>query len=89
MILSPADCEAAINAIVERREALIMQWASNPSRYIPDIHAGLLERMASDLRQLRRLQADSGGESTNHGAEPQIAGNKKHLPDWLLEHQND
>jgi hypothetical protein len=57
--LTPEQCEAAINAIVARRNAMIAQWADRPDTYYPSNTPGLLERIDSDLRQLRRLQAEA------------------------------
>jgi len=96
MSLNPKDYERAIDSIVARRDALIMQWADNPNAYQGIPNAGFLEKIESDLRCLRRLQADAGIELTNQASEGQTAPGEVHrirsattMPDWLLDHQND
>ena len=84
--LTDADYTRAIDAIVERREALIMGWASNPATYLPSVHAGCLEKIKGDLRELRRLQAGLVEESA---IDTPIPSRVRHTPDWLLEHVNE
>lgn len=97
MSLTDADYTKAIDAIVERRDAMIMGWASNPATYLPSVHAGCLEKIKGDLRELRRLQAGLAEESgkitakdSELGAIRVPPGGVKPMPDWLMrEHQND
>jgi len=96
-MISDTDYERAINSIVQRREAMIMEWAANPGAYTPIVHGGVLDKIKSDLKELRRLQArlkEEGEPLTDGGIKADIMvrdlrGDQRSLPDWLLEHQND
>jgi hypothetical protein len=80
--LTPEQCEAAINAIVARRNAMIAQWADRPDTYYPSNTPGLLEKIDSDLRVLRRLQGDIGASDLTTS---DLAGLKR-VPSWVKEH---
>jgi hypothetical protein len=80
--LTPEQCEAAINAIVARRNAMIAQWADRPDTYYPSNTPGLLEKIDSDLRVLRRLQGDIGASPLSNGDLADL----KRVPAWVREH---
>lgn len=74
--MTPQDVENAINSIVEYRNQLIMGTGSS---YTP----GIFEKIADDLRVLRRVQADTGEEMAMVAAE----GNDgiRRFPKWAQE----
>ncbi len=89
--LTDADYTKAIDAISARREALIMAWVANPTTYLPSVHAGVLERIKGDLRELRTLQARLYDESdTVKVPEAEVVITHRPRPDWLMrEHPSD